>query len=132
MQTPVRLAGRKEQADDPLGLLVWIPLRIAVRAPDLPHGRMMEPCTAPGLVAPPFQQTALHEGECRCAPQTTPPSQEAIVGVGRILEAIGGGEQRPKDRTELEPWMPVLVRARQATHLQPQDQPSMVSTDLSQ
>src|SRR6266851_5609059 len=127
LQTPVLLEGLKAQADDPLGLLVWVQMRIAVGSPDIPQGWRIQQCTPPSLVAHPFQHPAFHEGECRFAHHPTQPSQEAIVGVCRIIEALGIGQPRPNDGTECEPLLPVLVRACQATHLQPQDQPDRVT-----
>ena len=49
MQTPMLLEGLKDQADDPLSLLVWVHLIIAVGSPDIPHGRMIQQVPAPGL-----------------------------------------------------------------------------------
>jgi hypothetical protein len=42
MQTPVLLEGLKDQADDPLGLLVGVELIITVGSPDIPHGGMIQ------------------------------------------------------------------------------------------
>jgi hypothetical protein len=75
MQTPVLLEGLEDQADDPLGLLVGVQLIIAVGASDIPHGGMIQQCTAPSLLAHPFQQTAFHEGEFCFAHHPTQPSQ---------------------------------------------------------
>jgi len=49
-----------------------------------------------------------------------------------IIQPIGIGQQGAKDRTAFEELMPVVVRACQATQLQPQHQPNMVSADLGQ
>jgi hypothetical protein len=110
MQTPWRLEGLKEQAAAPLGLLVWVQRRIAVGASDIPPGGRMQQCTAPRRVAHPCQQTALPEGEVCVAPHPPPPYQETSVVVCRSIEAIGIGHHRPKEGTQVEPWMPVLVR----------------------
>ena len=74
MPTPVLLEGITEQAEDPLGLLGWVQLLIAVGASAIPPGGMMQQGTAPRLVAPACQQTALHEGAFRFAPHPTQPS----------------------------------------------------------
>jgi hypothetical protein len=129
MQTARRLADGKDQAHDPLGLRLGLALVIAVGSPDIAPRGMMAQGTAPRLVAPPFQPPACPEGECRFAPHPTQPYQEAIGVVCRILAAIGIGQPRRKDRTAFAHLRPVLVRARPTTHLQPQDQPSMVQVD---
>ena len=129
-QTPGRREGRQEQAHDPVGRLVWVQLSIPVGTSDLPHGGMMPPCTAPCLVAHPFPQTALHEGACRCAPHPAQPAQATIGVICRVLDALGISPPCPKEGAQCTPWMPVLVGARQATPLQPKDQPDMVPADF--
>jgi hypothetical protein len=73
MQTALLLKDGKDEAHDPLGLLIGIELVIAVGAPDLSHGGMMQQFPAPRLVAHAFHHPALHEGEFRFAHQTTQP-----------------------------------------------------------
>jgi len=75
MQTPVLLEGLKDQADNAVGLLVGVQLRIAVGSPDISHGGMQQQCTASSLVTHPFQHPAFHEGEFRFAHHPTQPSQ---------------------------------------------------------
>ena len=73
MQTALLLEDVKDEAHDPLGLLIGIELVIAVGPPDLAPRGMIEQFTAPCLVAHPFQHAAFHEGAFRFAHQTTPP-----------------------------------------------------------
>ena len=50
--------------------------------------------------------------------------------IGRIVEPIRVGEQGSKDCTQFDELMPVLARAGQPAHLQAEDEPDMVETDL--
>ena len=65
MPTALRLKDVKDEAHDPLGLLIGIELVIAVGSPDIPHGRMIQQVPAPGFMTHPFQQAPLHNIEFR-------------------------------------------------------------------
>ena len=132
MQTALLLEDVKDEAHDPLGLLIGGELGIAVGAPDIPPGRMMQQVPAPGLLPHPFQQAPLHNREFRCVHPASQPYKQAIVIVRRILDAIGIGKEGPTDRTECEELMPVFIGTGQATHFQSENQPPMVQADLSQ
>ena len=54
MQTALLLEDVKDEAYDPLGLLIGIELVIAVGSPDIPHGGMIQQFPAPCLVAHAF------------------------------------------------------------------------------
>jgi hypothetical protein len=73
MQTALLRKDVEDEAHDPLGLLIGIELGIAVGAPDIPHGGMLQQFPAPRLVAPAFQHPAFHEGEVRFAQHPTQP-----------------------------------------------------------
>jgi hypothetical protein len=132
MPTALRLADSTEKVHHPLSLRIRITLGIAVSSPHLPDGRMLQQGSTPGLVAHPCQHPTLHEVACRFTPHATPPSQETIIRVRRIIEAIGIGKEGPKDRTEFEELMPVFIGTCQATHFKSENQPHMVQADLSQ
>ena len=130
MPTARRLADVNAAAHDPWGLVLGSERVIAVGSPAIPQRGMSQQVTTPSRGAPPCPPPAVQAVECRCAHQTTPPSQEPIVVGGRRIAAIGLGQPRPNDGAEVTPWMPVLVRARHATHRQPKDQPDMVHADF--
>ena len=52
--------------------------------------------------------------------------------IGRVVEPILVGEQDAKHRTQFDELMPVLARAGQPAHLQAEDQPDVVQTDLGE
>ena len=60
------------------------------------------------------------------------PEQEPIVVIGRVVEPIRVGEQGSEDGTQFDELMPVLARAGQPAHLQAEDEPDVVETDLGQ
>jgi hypothetical protein len=56
--------------------------------------------------------------------------QQAIVVIGRVVDAILVGQQRAEDAAQLQELVPVLVRACQPAHLQAEDDTDMVQADL--
>lgn len=52
--------------------------------------------------------------------------------VSGIVQAVGVGQQGPEDGAQFEELMPVLVGARQATHLQAEDDADVVEADLGE
>jgi len=57
------------------------------------------------------------------------PEQEPVVVVGWIIEAVLVGEQGPEDGADFQELMPVLVGARQAAHLQTEEDAHLVECD---
>ena len=58
------------------------------------------------------------------------PQQKAIVVPVRIVDPVRIGQQRPGQRAQLDQLVPVLARAGQPRHLQPQHQANMPHRDL--
>jgi hypothetical protein len=132
LQTALLLDDVTDEAPDPLRLLIGIELVIAGGSPDIAPRGMLEPCTAPCLVAHPCQQAAFPAGAFRFAQHPPPPSPSAIVVVGRIREPIGLGHEGPNNRPTLQALLPILIGACPATHCQPENQPPRVHADLRQ
>src|SRR5262249_25160797 len=58
--------------------------------------------------------------------------QESVIVVGRVVQAVGIGQQGPKAGAQLQEVVPVLATACQAAHLQTQDEADVVEGDLGQ
>jgi hypothetical protein len=63
VQTALLLEDIKDQPDDTLGLLVGVQLVIAVEAPHIAQGRLIQEVPALGLVAPALEQAPFHDVE---------------------------------------------------------------------
>jgi hypothetical protein len=96
MQTALRLEDIKDEPNDALRLRIRIPLLVPIGAAHVAHGRMMQALTASRLVPHAFKPPAVEDGEVRVAHHPPQPQQQAIIGVGRIIETIRIGQQGPQ------------------------------------
>jgi len=60
------------------------------------------------------------------------PQEESVVVVAGIVQSVLVSQQTSEQRTQLQELMPVLVRTRQPTHLNAQDQADMIQPYLGQ
>jgi len=60
------------------------------------------------------------------------PEHQAVRILGRVVHPVGVGQQDTEPATELQQVVPVLARASQPAHLQPEDQPDAVQGNLGQ
>jgi hypothetical protein len=58
------------------------------------------------------------------------PQQQPVVVVHRVVDAVGVGQQRARQRAQLQQLLPVSARAGQPRHLDAQHQPHMPHGDL--
>ena len=58
------------------------------------------------------------------------PQQEPVVEVPNVVNAFGVAEQRPEHGADLEQLMPVATGARQARHLDAENDADVVQSDL--
>jgi hypothetical protein len=89
------------QANRRLRLRVRIEGDLARRAPQIAHRQRLAQFTAPRLRPPAFEHARLKNVEfCfrHCPLQS---EQQAVIIIGRIINAIGVRDQRVKQRTDL-------------------------------
>src|SRR5262245_18062952 len=58
--------------------------------------------------------------------------QQAVVVVGRIVQAVGVRQQGAEAGAQLQQLVPVLAGARQSAHLQAEDEADVIQSDLGQ
>ena len=60
------------------------------------------------------------------------PEQHPIVGVGRVVHAVGVGQENLEDRAQFEQMVPVLARPGQPAHLPAEDDADVAERDLGE
>ena len=70
--------------------------------------------------------------QLRLAHRALEPQQQPVVVIGRVVEPVLVGQQGPEDGAQLQELVPVLVGARQAAHLQAEDDADVVQADLGE
>ena len=102
-----------------------------------PDGRRTYPAGS-GTASSPRPALASRPEAIRClircsstsAHRALQPQQKAVVVPVRIVNPVRIGQQRPGQRAQLDQLVPVLARAGQPRHLQPQHQAHMPHRDL--
>lgn len=120
----------KHQPHHRLDLLVGIQRRLSRRAAHIagrqPDGQLSSPRL--GLLA--GQHPLLEQVQLGLAHRPLQPQQQPVVVVHRVVDAIGVGQQRTRQRAQLQQLIPVGARAGQPRHLNAQHQPHMAHSDL--
>ena len=127
---PVELV--EDQADDPLGLLVRVERDLPGRRLDVPGRDADDQLPAAGLVQLPLIHPLLEDMQLCLAHHAGQPEHQAVRVLGRVVHPVGVGQQDAEPGTELQQVVPVLARAGQPAHLQPEDQPDAVQGDLGE
>ena len=127
---PVELV--EDQPDDVLGLLVGVERDLPGRLLDVPGRDADDQLPAAGLVQLALVHPLLEDVQLRLVHHPGQPQQEAIRVLGRVVHPVGVGEQDAEAGAQLEEVVPVLARAGQPAHLQPEDQPDPVQGDLGE
>jgi hypothetical protein len=121
---------RKDQPHHRLDLLVGVqgclPRRSAHVAGRQRDGQLPPPRL--GLLA--GQHPLLEQVQLGLAHRPLQPKQQPVVVVHRVVDAVGVGQQRTRQRAQLQQLVPVGARARQPRHLDAQHQPHVPHGDL--
>ena len=121
---------REDQPHHGLDLLVRIKRRLA-GGPACIAGRQRDGhLTAAGLVDPPGLHPLLDQVEFGRQHRPLQPQQQPVVVLDRVINAVEIGQQRTRQRTQLDQLIPVLPRSCQARHLRAQHQPDMPQGNL--
>jgi len=127
---PVELV--EDQADDPLGLFIRVERDFPGRRLDEPGRNAGDQLPATGLVQLPLIHPLLEDMQLCLAHHAGQPEHQAVCILGRVVHPVGVGQQDAEPATELQQMVPVLTRAGQPAHLQPEDQPDAVQGDLGE
>ena len=122
----------EDQANRGLDLLVGVDLEGARRASDIADRRQAVELAPPRLVPLAAIHAILEDMKLRLAHDAGQAEQEPVVVVGRVVEAIGVGQERAESRAQLQELMPVLAGPGQSAHLQAEDQADAVERELGQ
>jgi hypothetical protein len=82
------------------------------------------------LVTQPAVQAGADQVQLGLRHRALQPQQEPIVELARRIHAVGVGDQRARQRAQVQQLMPVRRRARQPRRLQRQDQPDVTEADV--
>jgi hypothetical protein len=103
------------------------PVALVALEPD----RQVHPQLPPrGLAAQPAVQPRADQVQLGLGHRALEPEQQTVVEVSRRIDAVGVGDQRPRQRAQIQQLMPVRRRPRQPRGLQRQDQPDLSEPDL--
>ena len=97
---PLPLELLEDQPDDPLNLLVGIQREAAVRRFDIADRRMVVDRAATGLVQQALVHAIAQQVNFRFAHGSLEAQQQAVVVLGRIIDAVLIGQQGLKDRAD--------------------------------
>jgi hypothetical protein len=127
---PVELV--EDQPDHALDLLVRVEVTCPDAALDVADRDGHDQLAAAGLVQLPLVHPLLEDVKLRLVHHAVQAEDETIRMVGRVVHPVGVGQQDPVAGAQLQQLVPVLARAGQPAHLQPEDQPDAVEGDLGQ
>jgi hypothetical protein len=94
--------------------------------------RRAQEFAAAGLVELALVHPLLEDRKFCLAHHAVQAQEEAVVVVGRVVQPVGAGQQGVGSSTELPQLMPILARAGQPAHLEPEDQPDAVERPLGE
>ena len=120
----------EDHADDRTGLLVGIEVEPAVGRADISDRRIEEDLPAADLVEQPLPHPATEEVKLGLGHDPGQPEQEPVVVVGRVIQPVLIRQEGAEQGTQFQQLMPVLAGSGQPAHLQAEDQPDVVQTDL--
>ena len=111
----------EDEADDVLRLLVGIEDDLAGRPACIPDRQRDRELAALGLGKLARQHPLPDQVQFCLAHRSLQAQQQPVVIEGRVVDAVGVGEQHPRQRAQLQQLMPVPARPRQPRHLDPED-----------
>ena len=111
-------------------LLVGVEIEPAVGRTEVADRRVQEDLAAPDLVEQPLAHPPAKEVQLRLGHDPGQTEQKPVVVVGRVVQPVLIRQDGAKQGAQLEQLVPVLARAGQPAHLQPEDQPDMVEADF--
>src|SRR3954463_14910075 len=97
---------------------------------DVAARQIEEQLAARGLGSPALVHAGLEQMQLGLAQGTLEPKQQTVVVGGRIVNAVGVGDQRVAQRADLQKLMPVATGAGQTGHLHPEHQADPPQTNL--
>ncbi len=83
-----------------------------------------------GLGHPPRPHPLLEQMQLCFADRSFQPQQQPVVVLGRVVDPIRVGQQRSRQRTQLQQLVPLSPAAGQPGHLDPEHDPHVVQPDL--
>ena len=95
------------------------------------YGQPQTQLTATSLVQDTASQASFQDVEFGLGERALHAEDQAIVEVGRIIEAVLIEQQRVGQRTELQELVPIAGVASEAGHLETEDYAGMTEADLS-
>ena len=122
----------EDQPHRALHLRVGVEGKGTIRRLDVADRRMVVDLAAAGLVQQALVHPVAQQVEFRFAHGSFESQQQAIVVLGRIIDAVLIGEQGLEDGAEVEQLMPVFVGAGQATGLQTEDDADVIQGHLAE
>lgn len=120
----------EDAADRVADLLVGCQHDPAVLVTVQPDRKAQLELAALRLVAKPAIQPGADQMQLRFGHRALQPQQQPVVEVPRRVNPVLVGDQRPRQRAQIQQLMPVRRTARQPRGLKRQDQPDMSQPDL--
>src|SRR5262249_6910837 len=100
--------------------------------PNKADRRVIEEFATPGLVPLSGEHATFENMKLGLAHRSLEPEQEPVVVVAGIVEPILVGQERLKDRTQLQELVPVLARPCKTAHLDSQNEAHVIEAYLGE